>query len=1096
MRRTMHQLRRALVAAAFAAALGALTVAAQGVTTAGISGRVADPAGVPIADALVQVRHEGTGAVFRVGTDAAGRFQISNLRPGGPYTLEASRIGLQTVRREGLSLSIGQRLVIEIQLDAAAVEVPELAIRVETDPQFDPSRMGVATIVDRATLERLPTISRDFTEFAQLSPLVKVDEEGVSIAGSNVRFNNIQIDGALNQDVFGLSPSGVAGGQARGRVIPFSAIEELQVLVAPYDVRQSGFTGGVLNAVTKSGTNEWRGSAFGFFRDDFLVGDVRIDDMTRPPGTLENLVGGFDIGGPIVRDRVHLFAAAELERRRTPPDGFQVGLDDPVLTKLSPDSVARFAEILSGFGADAGEAGTFTLANDLANVFARLDFQIDEGNSAMIRYNFAAADDDPAPNRLPGDAYELSSNATTLESRNHSVVGQWLSSFGDNFSNDLLINAQFLRDKETPLSRFPRIEIDVSSEIDGGVVRRRLRAGSNFFANASSLDQDILQVSDALTWVRGDHRLTFGGAYERFSIRRLFLPGSLGAYRFGSLEDFEANRPSQYDVSLPLTGGDRSVAFAVNQFAAFIQDEVSIGDALNVRIGVRVDVPTMSNAPSRNGAVADLYGVDTGKLPSGNPLLSPRLGFNLRLGAERGTQIRGGTGLFTGRPPFAWLSNAYQNTGLATAFLTCLDENAPAFSTTAPTTCVDGSGASSAIPVVNAFDPDFTFPQDFKVSLAIDQRLPDGWIASVEGIYSKAVNQVFFRDLNIGAATPASERTPENGFSDGFGFDSRDSFGDGGRSTDLTDPPEPPFFPRRVSESFSQVILGENRSDNFAYAVSARLRKSWGSHFAIDAGYSFNRSADTQSLSSLDATSNFGFTAIEGDPNSPTRQPSLFDRPHKVVLNLSAGFERFGGTRISVLYIGQSGRPYSYVYLGDVNADGYPGNGQALDLTNDLISVSEGVFDFPARGVSGFLFQQLAAAEPCLDSNRLRILSRNACRVPWSNQVDLRVTQDIRVGTANLQVIVDVLNVLNLIDSDWGQVQTVNPVVQLLRVTGRIEDDAVFDDVPEVEDPLQVRYIGPVRRGEEGGFRAVRPFAPDIGPSQWQAQFGVRLSFG
>ncbi len=1089
---------------------------AQGVTTAGVTGRIADTSDAPIRGARIELRHAGTGATYTAVSDDTGRFNFTNLRPGGPYTLEASRIGLLTATRDGLSLSIGQRLRLEIRLSETAVPLPELSVRVENDPEFDPTRMGAATIVDQQMLERLPTISRDFTEVARLSPLVSVDETGVSVAGSNVRFNNIQIDGALNQDVFGLSPSGVAGGQARGRVIPLSAIEELQILIAPYDVRQSGFTGGVLNAVTRTGTNELRGSVFGFFRNDALIGDAVIGGAVREPGDLENLFVGFDAGGPIVADRVHFFAAGELERRRRPPDGFLVGIDDPVLTQLDPDSVARVSDILAGYGADAGEAGSYTLENDLANLFARIDMRLDDANSAMLRYNFAGASDDPAPNRLPGDAYELSSNGTRIESRSHSLVGQWLSSFSPTLSNDLLVNVQFLRDREIPASLFSRVELDLQGSVDDNSFRRELRAGSNFFGQDSELDQDILQISDALTLSVGDHQLTFGGAFERFSIRRQYLPGARGTYRFNSLDDLEANTPSEYVINLPLTGDASTTRFSVNQFSVFVQEEARVGEALNIRLGVRMDVPTMPDAPVENADVESAFGTRTSQLPSGNVLFSPRLGFNLRLGPDRATQIRGGVGLFTGRPPFAWLANAYQNTGLSSAFLTCRRRNigvpdpeiVPIFDplVAAPTSCADGSGAESAIPVVTAFDSDFRFPQDFKASIALDQRLPAGFVLSLEGIYSKAVNQISFQDLNIGPAVLDAERTPENGYSDGYGFGTRDSFGDGGAGNQLVDPPlgappgdrEPTFFPRRVDDAFGQVILIGNRSENFAYALSARLRKQFGSRLAVDLGYAFNRSADTRSLASLDAIANFGFTAIEGDPNDPKLQPSLFDRLHKLVAVATAALsDRLGGARLSVLYTGQSGRPYSYVYASDVNADAYPGMGEALDFANDLIYVTEGLRDFPGGRsfFSGVLFEQLVAQEPCLQESRLRILSRNACRTPWSHRLDLRVTQGFRVGGIDVDILLDVLNVLNLIDRRWGQVQTVNPVVQLLRVDGRFEDDpAAGTPLPEVDDPLEARYAGALQRAENG-IRATRPFLPEIGASQWQAQFGLRIRF-
>lgn len=1106
----------ALAGFALACVSAPASLSAQGVTTAGVAGRVVDADGAPVAGARIEFRHTLTGATHATVSDADGRFSLANLRPGGPYTLEAARIGLRTVTRDGLALSAGQRLRLEIELSEEAVPLPELSVRVETDPDFDPARMGTTTIIAQQTLERLPTISRDFTAFAQLSPLVAMDEMGTSVAGANIRYNNIQVDGALNQDVFGLSPTGVAGGQARGRVIPLSAIEEFQVLVAPYDVRQSGFTGGVLNAVTRTGGNELRGAAFAFVRDDALVGDAVIGGRTRAPGDLDNLFAGFDAGGPIIRDRLHFFVAGELERRARPPDGFTVGVDEAVRSQLDADTVARVADILSGYGAEAGEAGLYTLENDLANLFTRLDARLDDDNSVMLRYNLAHAADDPAPNRLPGDAYELSSNGTHVESRNHAVAGQWLSTLTPRLSNDLMVNAQFLRDRETANAAYPRVELHLQGGESGRGYRRELRLGSSFAGNDNELDQDILQVANALSLSLGNHHLTFGGGFERFAIRREYLPGAVGSYLFNSIDDLAANTPTEYVVHVPLSDDAATTRFSVSQFSAFVQEEARVGEALNLRLGLRMDVPVMPGAPADNPAVRNSFGVSTGELPSGAPIFSPRAGFNLGLGAGRSTQIRGGAGLFTGRPPFAWLANAYQNTGLASAFLTCRRRNigvpdpelVPGFDPRAPspTTCPDGRGAESATPIVTAFDDGFRFPRDFKASLAIDQRLPAGFVLSLEGIYTKAVNQISFEDLNIGPAIPAGERTPENGFTDGYGYGSREAFGDPGAGSQLVDPPpggppgerEPIFIPRRVDDAFGQVIRLGDRARNFAYALSARLRKRFGERLSVDLGYAFNRSADVRSLASLDAIANYGFTAIQGHPNDPTRQSSLFDRPHKFVGSATATLpEGWGGGRISVLYVGQSGRPYSYVYEDDLNGDAYPGLGRALDLANDLIYVNESAFDFPGGDgldIGGLLFEGLVAQEACLRENRRRILHRNACRTPWSHQVDVRFGQDLRVGGTEVVLSFDILNVLNLLDRDWGHAQTVNSVVRVLSVKNRAEDDPEPNSVlPESDDPLRARYVGALQRGDGGGIRAAVPYVPQIGASQWQAQLGIGI---
>jgi len=1070
---------------------------AQGVTTAAVSGRVLDSGGVAVPDVAIELRQAETGAVAQTMTDGAGRFFLPNLRPGGPYTLVASRIGFAEARREDIRLRLGQTLEVEVTLTTEAVPLPEISVRLETDPEFDPSRMGAQTVIEAQTLERLPTISRDFLEFAQLSPLVKVDEEGVSIAGSNLRFNNIQVDGALNQDVFGLSPTGVAGGQAGGRIIPLGAIQELQVLVAPYDVRQSGFTGGVLNAVTRTGTNEWEGSGFVFFRDDVLVGDLVVDEVARTTD-IDNLYGGFTLGGPILRDRLHLFAAGEVERRGFPPDGFEVGVDDPFRVQLTADSMSRFEEILSGYGVDPGESGAVRLETHLVNLFGRLDWQFDERNSAMARFNFASAEDDPAPNRLPGQPYELSSSGSELSSRNYSVVGQWLSELGEGISNDLLVNAQFLRDREFPNSRYPRVEVDVTSRQDEFFLLREVRAGADFFAHASGLDQDIFQITDALTFGLGSHRLTVGGTFERFDISRIFLPGSLGTYRFASLADFEANLPARYDVNLPLTEGDPSVRFSVNQWAGFVQDEWRIGEALNVRAGVRIDIPVITDSPSFNAALEEDLGLDNTRMPSGTPLFSPRLGFNLGLGPDRATQIRGGAGLFTGRPAFAWLANAFQFDGSRSVFLTCerilVDPDTdthidvpPPFAPGAspPTSCRAGTEEFALeTSIVNVFDPDYEFPQDFKVSLAVDQRLPLGIIGSFEGVYTKAMNQTFVEELNLADPLPDSEVVDRPGYTEGMGFGSRDAFGL---------PTAEGFETRRISDRFGSVVGITNRSENFAYAISGSLRRRFGDRGSLSAGYSYTRSSDIQSLVALDATSNLGLTPIEGNPSDPQRQPSLFDRPHKVVASAAARvLDALGGTEIALLYVGQSGAPYSYVYEGDVNGDGFPGDALALDLSNDLVYVPSSLSDFPTGGVTTLLVESLIAQEPCLETSRGGIVARNACRAPWSHQLDLRITQNLRLGVASAQVYLDMLNVLNFLNSDWGRVERANPTVQILRVDGR--EPPPLGGEPEAQD-LLVRYAGPIEVTDSGGRRAVRPLVASVPDSQWQAQLGLRIRF-
>ncbi len=1059
-------------------------------TTASVGGRVTDSEGAAVSGAAVEARDLSTGLAVTALTDDDGRYHVPNLRPGGPYAVSVSALGFADVARERLYLAIGQTLRLDFELTTEPIELEQLQVEVRPDPVFDPGHMGAETVLDKEIVTKLPSLSRDFTDFAVLSPHVKVDDERISVAGQNDRFNAIQIDGALSQDVFGLESS-LPGGAANAKPIPLDAIEQYQVLVAPFDIRQSGFTGGVLNAVTRSGTNRWRGSGFGFYRDQNFLGDLTVDGVSQKPETLENYLFGLTFGGPLLTDRVHLFAAAEVERRRWPTIGFNLGTDAPVRASLSPDSAQRNVEIHRDvYGVDAGDYTVVTLPNDMANVFARLDVQLDPSNRFVLRHNYVSAQNEPGPNRSPFDAYEYSSYATAVDHTSNSTVFQLLSRLSPKFSNEFLVNYQVISDRVDPLSTYPRVEVDITSDLAGQELARRVRTGAEIDAHANELNQDIIQVTDNLSAAVGRGQVLFGLSGEYFRIKRLFLPGSLGAYQFDSLADLEANLPARYDIVAPLDDGtDPAVRFSVLQLAAYAQrEESAFDDRLSLRYGIRVDFPVVLDEPRANPEVENVFGLRTDQMPAANPLFSWRVGFNWRFGEERRTQLRGGVGMFTGRPPFVWLSNAFANTGLESVSLTCFGDNAPGLdpSTAPPTQCLDGSGLESGVPAINVFDPDFRFPQDFKISLGLDQDLFLGLVGSVEWLYSKALNQIALKDLNIGERVEDPQH--EDGYSNGFGYSARYHYGT---------PTVEGFAPNRVSDAFGPVILVKNGADDYSWTLSLQLRRDFSNRAAISAAYSYNRSGDVRSLASSDATSNFGLNPVFTDPNDPPVRPGTYDRPHKVVVTAwTRLFENLGGTEITLIYVGQSGRAYTYVYADDINSDGYPGGGQLLDHTNDPVYVPYGPSDIPASIATQNLMAQLIKQEECLSSARGLILPRNACRTPWSDRLDLRVAQTIRAGPGNVQIVLDLLNVLNLINQDWGRVETItDPTIPLLRLDGRLPSQ----EIPPVilpEDPLQVRYVGPVRiNPETGNAVAALPLSAAVPASQWQAQLGLRISF-
>ena len=1083
-------------------------IAAQSTSTAGIRGRVVDGEGAPVAAAAVTLVDSRTGTAANTRSDADGRYAIRGQRPGGPYRLTVSHLGFRGFVHDGIVLRLGRFVDLRIVLVTEAIGLPELVVQADSDPDFNPGRIGIATLVTSETLRELPTLSRNFIDFAALSPVARVTQEGVSVAGASFRFNTLNVDGALNQDVFGLSTNNVAGGRAGGRVIPLDAVEQFRLEVAPFDIRQSGFTGGALNAVTKSGTNEFETSGFGYYRGGALVGELVIDDVPTHP-ELSAAHGGFTVGGPIRRDEAHFFVAGEWERVTQPPVGYHVGESDPFRLALTADSAERLISLLEGFGADAGTAGSYGLDNRIVNLFARFDWKPAPQHDAMFRYSFAAADDDADPNRLPGDAYELSSNGTSISSRNHSVVFRLVSSLAG-FSNELSGNLQLMTDNETAASNFPQVDVNVDGIVDDHWVTRDVRAGADFFAQENGLKQRIVQLTNNLSHDLADHQLLAGASGTWFSFDRRFVPGALGSYEFESLEALALNTPSRYEVTIPTADQGAAPEFGVFEASVYGQDEWEAHDRLTLRLGARLDMPFFAGRPEPNETLDEELGINVSQLPDKRFSYSIRAGFNWR--PFDGTQLRAGAGIFTGRPAYSWLANAFQNNGLALTTIICRGDEAPALdpSRRAPSECANGEGDESP-PIINYFDPKFRFPQDLRSLAVLDQRLPGGVVLSISWMENRALRQIHITNENL-AEPDTTGGSAALGNTPGFGWQERYFWGEA-----IGDAGEQLWAGGKVSDLFGPVLRVGNHhggasfrpTANFAYAATAELKKDFGDAATIRAGYSLTRSADMQDLLSLDVTSNYATTPVNLDPNNPPHQPSRFDRPHKVVASAHARIlPQRGGTEIGVLYSGQSGAPYSYVYSGDVNGDGFPGP-RAANLSNDLVFVPPPTLGIPGAIVTQLLWDELFRVDECLqeqvtevteegegeDDTFLagRIMARNACRAPWSNRLDLRIAQTIRAKGIAGEISLDLLNVLNLVNSSWGLVQTTNPVVQLFRAYRYEPDGPPLPGQPSVGE-MQVIYTGAVQRDRETGrITAARPLAPEVPSSQWRAQIGLRL---
>lgn len=1077
--------RRVLLAVtATAAALGAPAAGAgQSQTTSAIRGTVVEESGRPVADASVVVRNPLTGAERGAVTGTDGRFLVLLLQPGGPWSVRVSRIGFADAVEDGIQLQVGETRTLSLVLHVRAVEVEGVAVDVERSPVVNPAQTGPATRLGERAVQSLPILSRDVMDLAVLSPLVRTTESGgFSIGGQNDRYNAVLVDGLLNQDAFGLTSSGVPGGQAGAKLLPLDAVAQYEILVAPYDTRLTGFAGGVLNAVTRTGTNDWRVQGLAVGRHEALMGDLTLPLGSAEASGVQRSLLGFSVGGPLVRDRAHLFVSTEVERRRQPPSGYNAGRDPAALVGIDPENMGVFQSFFEErFSVPTGEAGPYALDQSLANAFARVDWQISHRHRLTVRNVFAYAANDESPNRAPFDPYELSSNAVFRTSTSNALSLQLFTDLGRRGGNELDLTFQRTTDRTTPASIFPQVEVVLRSPDQSVSATRPVRVGAQFYAQRNDLAQNSGRVTNTLTLPRGRSTWTLGASAAIYDIRHEYLPGSTGDWFFADWLDLVLNAPQRYQRTVLLDGQSPAVGFGVTELGAFVENQVEVG-RLTVRLGLRADVPFVLDRPEENARVLGYFGRSTSTVPRGRPLLSPRLSFNWHRGEHLRTQLRGGAGLFTGQLPYVWLANAFHNNGLRSVVRSCsgrwIDDpptgnTAPPFDPANPDpTCLLGPARETRS--VTLFEDGFVYPQYAKMSATVDQEITPRLTASVTGIFSHSINQVLLRELNI--------HPQEEGLGPLRGYGGRDRMHFG-------TPNNSGFAPIRLLPGYDQILLATNGGGDRSWSVTAELRGTLTARLAFQAAYAYGRSYDRMSLAEVDLVANYGLTPTHGDPNDPPLTPSNFDRPHKVVLTLfGAPIPRLPDTEISILYTGESGLPFSYVYRGDYNGDGYPGLGAASDRNNDLVYVPRDPLEVPSGlGTSVRLYAALET-DACLRKFQGFIMLRNHCRAPWQNRLDLRMAHTLRARGATVRVEGDLVNVLNLLDRQMGLIHTIRPVSPLLQpfqrspFTGELLSEWAGGLLP-LRDPA-------------GNLVTPQPWTVSAPASQWQAQLGVRVTLG
>jgi outer membrane receptor for ferrienterochelin and colicin len=1022
-------------------------VHAQGVTTGAIGGKVTDEQGAGVAGVQVAAVNRANGFSSTVTSRSDGRYLIPNLDVG-TYDMTFRRIGFDPIRRRDIIVSLSQVNTQDVQLTAAATELSGVVIIAATTTEtFTPTNTSVKTIVTDTTLQRLPSLSRNIIDMVRVSPQVSTSGAGYSAGGMSNRMNNVQIDGATERDVFGLGATGTPGAEVNSRSVSLEAVKELQVLLAPFDVRQGNFGGLLVNAVTKSGTNELHGSVYGYYRDQDYGRNV--PQLRATP--FDRTQYGFSLGGPIIKDKLHFFVAPEWQTENTPVGGTYRG-QPASLTPVFPipdSAITRFEQLMSGKGmTDIGTPGYANIPNPLANLFARLDYRINDTHRTVLRYNYSEGERLRQQNNRGSTAAVYSGNFHTFDTWKIAPVFQLFSVFAGGTSNELFLGYNRARNRRTPESPYPQITVSGLRTTTGGT-NGTIIAGADQFSQGNELDTDTYELTNNFNFSRGNHTITLGTRNEYVDLRNLFNQSSFGVWSFRGLDSLAAGNANSFRRAFILRDGG-NVFFRALQSAWYAQDQWQVSPNFAMTLGLRADVSRFLDDVPYSAPIDSAYGRRTDDVPKSSLQISPRIGFNWDLSGDQSQQIRGGIGMFVGTPPYVWLENAYVNSGSIITFLNCGTggTRAPTFNIDpeANPTCSGGAG-SKPIGDVNWLSSDLKFPQPLRASLGYDRSLPRDLVFSLEGLFSKTLNQFFFVNRNLAGVTG----TDPNG---------RVLFADSIRASNAASFPRLPasVIANGGTARFSTAIDLLNQSKDYAWSLTTSLRKRYSNNWEGAIAYTHARARDVQSFGSSTHISNWQFgRTLSGDQFEPFLGISLFDQTHKLTgtgtytKHWTAGWS----TDFTATYSGVSGSPHDYVYAstsfsnGDMNGDGRNGN-DLIYIPRDAFNTSEIQFRAVTNGATvaeqQAAFEQYIEDSPCLREQRGQILKRNSCKQPFLNQVDVAIRQTIpAVRGQRLSLQADITNFGNLLNKNWGQARVTeassNSNVPILTHVGMTSSD-------------------------------------------------------
>lgn len=1068
------------------------------VTTAGMSGKVTADGESVIGGTVVAV-HEPSGTSYGTVTNVDGRFSLQGMRTGGPYKVTISYIGYQTAVYNGIQLQLGETYSLNVTLHESSELLGEVTVTASKS-KFSAEKTGATTNISSEQLTTLPSINRSISDFTRISPYAS----GNSFGGRDGRSNSFTIDGANLNNNFGLS-SALPGG---GNPISLDAIDEVQVVIAPYDVRQANFIGAGINAITKSGTNTYRGSAYMYFNNEVMRGNKIGDTDFGARAEESKTVYGATFGGPIIKDKLFFFANVEYEKSPQQVITWRAAREGETpntstISRTTEADLAEFSQILKDrYGYDTGSFTSFPADITNLKLLGRIDWNINSGNKLSVRYNFTNNKTWNAPNGSSGNtgarlafnrvsAYSMSFANSCYSQQNivNSATAELNSRFSSNISNQLLFTYSDIKDERgTNSSPFPFIDIMAGFYDNGNqILEPYMSAGYELFTYNNRVKNNVMTIVDNFTYYLGNHKLTAGISYERQKAGNSYMRNGTGYYRYSSFEDFKNGAaPETFALTYGYNGNTKpSADVAFGQLGVYLQDEWNIRENFKLTAGLRMDHLSFLNDIMRNQAIydQDFNGVhiDTGAWPDSKMQFSPRVGFTWDVFNDKTLKVRGGSGLFTGRIPLVFFTNMptnagmiqnlvsittrYNNSGVETSRDPRLDllkggmitdVNEMISKLGLPTTIRPEDGVLPS--AVVGIDPDFKMPQVWKTSLAMDFQLPVSFplTLTLEGMYSKDINAVRQFNHNV--------KSPDETWQRFNGPDNRYIYPD----------------ETRVNTNVNSANILTNTSKGWGWTGNITVTAEPVKNLSLMAAYTHTESKEISGMPGSDANSAWVNVPSINGPNNSGLMRSQYVTPDRVIasINWRVPFNNHTSSNFSLFYSGYSAGGYSYMYSNDMNGDG---------VNNDLMYIPKTKDEIKFKSAEDAdAFWNFVNQDPYLKKHKGQYAEAFANRAPWVHRFDFRWSRDfsVKIGkTRNtLQLSLDILNVGNLLNSKWGVSKNMSAANG-----GRILSYAGVD---ENNTPIFSMY-----KDGDGNY-PTESFAHNLNYSEcWKLQIGLRYVF-